>query len=54
MFNMLLLTDEGGPIFAALARDITELKRNEAELVKAKEEAERSLKSKTFLANVIF
>jgi PAS domain S-box-containing protein len=54
MFNMLLLTDEEGePIFAALARDITELKRNEAELVKAKEEAERSLKVKErFLANM--
>lgn len=54
MFNMLLLKDEDGqPIFAALARDITELKRNEAELVKAKEEAERSLKVKErFLANM--
>ncbi len=54
MFNMLLLKDEEGePIFAALARDITELKRNEAELVKAKEEAERSLKVKErFLANM--
>lgn len=54
MFNMLLLNDEdGAPIFAALARDITELKRNQAELVKAKEEAERSLKVKErFLANM--
>lgn len=54
MFNMLLLSDEhGSPIFAALARDITELKRNQAELVKAKEEAERSLKVKErFLANM--
>lgn len=54
MFNMLLLEDEEGkPIFAALARDITELKRNQAELVKAKEEAERSLKVKErFLANM--
>jgi CheY-like chemotaxis protein/HPt (histidine-containing phosphotransfer) domain-containing protein len=54
MFNMLLLNDESGtPIFAALARDITELKRNQAELVKAKEEAERSLKVKErFLANM--
>ncbi|WP_298357110.1 PAS domain S-box protein [Runella sp.] len=54
MFNMLLLKDEEGePIFAALARDITELKRNEEELVKAKEEAERSLKVKErFLANM--
>lgn len=54
MFNMLLLKDEEGePIFAALARDITELKRNQEELVKAKEEAERSLKVKErFLANM--
>jgi PAS domain S-box-containing protein len=54
MFNMLLLKDEDGePIFAALARDITELKRNQEELVKAKEEAERSLKVKErFLANM--
>ncbi|MEZ4902796.1 MAG: PAS domain S-box protein [Spirosomataceae bacterium] len=54
MFNMLLLKDEEGePIFAALARDITELKRNQAELVKAKEEAEKSLKVKErFLANM--
>ncbi|WP_028668962.1 PAS domain S-box protein [Runella zeae] len=54
MFNMLLLEDEeGAPIVAALARDITELKRNQEELVKAKEEAERSLKVKErFLANM--
>ncbi|MFN8343704.1 MAG: PAS domain S-box protein [Spirosomataceae bacterium] len=54
MFNMLLLKDEEGePIFAALARDITELKRNQEELLKAKEEAERSLKVKErFLANM--
>ncbi|RDB07893.1 PAS domain S-box protein [Runella aurantiaca] len=54
MFNMLLLRDEEGePIVAALARDITELKRNQEELVKAKEEAERSLKVKErFLANM--
>lgn len=54
MFNMLLLKDEEGePIFAALARDITELKRNQTELVKAKEEAEKSLKVKErFLANM--
>ena len=38
---------------AVLARDITELKRQSAELVKAKDEAERSLKVKEqFLANM--
>ncbi|WP_083422012.1 PAS domain S-box protein [Arsenicibacter rosenii] len=55
MFNMLLLQDEHGEytVIAALARDITELKRQSAELVKAKEEAERSLKVKErFLANM--
>jgi len=55
MFNMLLLQDEQGgyTVIAALARDITELKRQAAELVKAKEEAERSLKVKErFLANM--
>lgn len=55
MFNMLLLKDEDGrySVVAALARDITELKRQSAELVKAKEEAERSLKVKErFLANM--
>ena len=54
MFNMLLLQDnEGAPIMAALARDVTEFKRNELELVKAKDEAERSLKVKErFLANM--
>jgi PAS domain S-box-containing protein len=55
MFNMLLL-DEGpdtDPVVAVLARDITELKKQSAELVKAKEEAERSLKVKErFLANM--
>ena len=36
-----------------LARDITELKKQSAELVKAKDEAERSLKVKErFLANM--
>ncbi|MCK8490571.1 PAS domain S-box protein [Spirosoma sp. RP8] len=55
MFNMLLLKDEQGDysVVAVLARDITELKRQSAELVKAKEEAERSLKVKErFLANM--
>lgn len=55
MFNMLLLKDEQGnySVVAALARDITELKRQAQELVKAKEEAERSLKVKErFLANM--
>ncbi|GAB3887267.1 PAS domain S-box protein [Spirosoma agri] len=55
MFNMLLLKDEHGiySVVAVLARDITELKRQSAELVKAKEEAERSLKVKErFLANM--
>ena len=55
MFNMLLLKDEADRyrVVAALARDITELKRQSAELVKAKEEAERSLKVKErFLANM--
>jgi PAS domain S-box-containing protein len=60
MFNMLML--EAGPgeatrdsdsVVAVLARDITELKRQSAELVKAKDEAERSLKVKEqFLANM--
>ncbi len=60
MFNMLMLND--GPdgaargnrsVVAVLARDITELKRQSAELVKAKDEAERSLKVKEqFLANM--
>ncbi|TAE39036.1 MAG: PAS domain S-box protein [Runella slithyformis] len=54
MFNMLLLRDnDGAAIMAALARDVTEFKRNELELVKAKDEAERSLKVKErFLANM--
>lgn len=53
MFNMLLLEENGQPIFAALARDVTEFKRTEIELRKAKEEAERSLKVKErFLANM--
>jgi len=55
MFNMLLLKDDNGhdSVVAVLARDITELKRQAAELVKAKEEAERSLKVKErFLANM--
>lgn len=55
MFNMLLLKDEDGrySVIAALARDITELKKQSAELVKAKDEAERSLKVKErFLANM--
>ncbi|MFN4147201.1 MAG: PAS domain S-box protein [Runella sp.] len=54
MFNMLALRDETGePIFAALVRDITELKRNQQELLKAKEEAEHLLKVKErFLANM--
>ena len=54
MFNMLLLQDnDGASIMAALARDVTEFKHNELELVKAKNEAERSLKVKErFLANM--
>lgn len=55
MFNMLLLKDEQGEysVVAVLARDITELKRQAAELVKARDEAERSLKVKErFLANM--
>ncbi len=53
MINMLLLEEDGQPIVAALARDVTEFKRNEQELVKAKEEAEHSLKVKErFLANM--
>ena len=55
MFNMLMLQDEQGDysVVAVLARDITELKRQSVELVKAKEEAERSLKVKEqFLANM--
>ena len=55
MVNMLLFTnDKGKPTeVAVLARDITELKRNELELLKAKEHAERSLKVKEgFLANM--
>jgi PAS domain S-box-containing protein len=55
MFNMLMFTDEQGrpSEVAVLARDITALKRNELELLKAKEQAERSLKVKEgFLANM--
>ncbi|WP_080240673.1 PAS domain S-box protein [Spirosoma rigui] len=55
MFNMLLLNEgpNGDPVVAVLARDITELKKQSAELVKAKDEAERSLKVKErFLANM--
>ena len=55
MFNMLMLNDEpgNGSVVAVLARDITELKRQSAELEKAKDEAERSLKVKEqFLANM--
>ncbi|GGB88817.1 PAS domain S-box protein [Dyadobacter sediminis] len=55
MINMLMFTnDKGKPTeVAVLARDITELKRNEQELLKAKEHAERSLKVKEgFLANM--
>lgn len=55
MVNMLLFADEKGKYseVAVLARDITELKRNELELLKAKEQAERSLKVKEgFLANM--
>lgn len=55
MFNMLMFTDEHGrpSEVAVLARDITVLKRNELELLKAKEQAERSLKVKEgFLANM--
>ena len=55
MFNMLMLNDDAssGSVVAVLARDITELKRQSAELEKAKDEAERSLKVKEqFLANM--
>ncbi|MFD2573819.1 PAS domain S-box protein [Spirosoma soli] len=55
MFNMLLLNDDpsSDSVVAVLARDITELKRQSVELVKAKDEAERSLKVKErFLANM--
>ncbi|GAB3262807.1 PAS domain S-box protein [Larkinella harenae] len=55
MLNMLTLNDKNGRVdeVAALARDITELKRNAQELMKAKDEAERSLKVKErFLANM--
>ena len=55
MFNMLMLNDDpdSTSVVAVLARDITELKRQSAELVKAKDEAERSLKVKEqFLANM--
>lgn len=55
MFNMLLFTDDKGRTadVAVLARDITELKHNELELRKAKEQAEYSLKVKEgFLANM--
>jgi PAS domain S-box-containing protein len=55
MVNMLLfIDDKSKPTeVAVLARDITELKRNEQELLKAKEHAERSLKVKEgFLANM--
>ena len=55
MVNMLLFMDDKGKPseIAVLARDITELKRNELELLKAKEHAERSLKVKEgFLANM--
>ncbi len=55
MINMLMFSNEKGKPteVAVLARDITELKRNELELLKAKEHAERSLKVKEgFLANM--
>jgi PAS domain S-box-containing protein len=55
MVNMLLFVDDKDRPneIAVLARDITELKRNELELLKAKEHAERSLKVKEgFLANM--
>ena len=55
MVNMLMfMDDKGKPAeVAVLARDITELKRNELELLKSKEHAERSLKVKEgFLANM--
>ena len=55
MFNMLMLNDDpdSNSVVAVLARDITELKKQSAELVKAKDEAERSLKVKEqFLANM--
>ncbi|PWJ58413.1 PAS domain S-box-containing protein [Dyadobacter jejuensis] len=55
MINMLMFVDDKGHTseVAILARDITELKRNELELLKAKEQAEHSLKVKEgFLANM--
>jgi PAS domain S-box-containing protein len=55
MVNMLMFTNDKGKAMevAVLARDITELKRNEQELLKAKEHAEHSLKVKEgFLANM--
>lgn len=55
MVNMLLFVNDKNKFseVAVLARDITELKRNEQELLKAKEQAERSLKVKEgFLANM--
>jgi len=55
MVNMLMFTNDKGKAIevAVLARDITELKRNEQELLKAKEHAEHSLKVKEgFLANM--
>lgn len=55
MLNIRLIHDEhGNPIEAeGVARDITEMKQYSRELMKAKEEAERSLKVKErFLANM--
>ncbi|WP_025762079.1 PAS domain S-box protein [Dyadobacter tibetensis] len=55
MINMLMFVNDKGHTaeVAVLARDITELKRNELELLKAKEHAEHSLKVKEgFLANM--
>ena len=55
MINMLMFVNDKGQTteVAVLARDITELKRNELELLKAKEQAEYSLKAKEgFLANM--
>ncbi len=55
MINMLMFSNEKGQTteVAVLARDITELKKNELELLKAKEQAEYSLKAKEgFLANM--